>query len=320
MKNSPTHPRNAADPEHPDYVAAAVLHALARPSYPKLSWGPIRTITLAVISFGLLPILIWTKRFRQFVTVEQQQLWHLAEWLRLNSKDPNSTQLRDDADGLRVHADLRLLTFLSLAFLGIIFFTQLHVFHFHRWDALLDCTYLYPFYRVQPARYHVAPPGLAFKLFNTWTLSLSAGYVFHWLQVQLHAKAVGRFIAHFNAISSAEGLTPVQPHLPGIGLRPLWLVGAGAFALTGNLWGVPMMIAGAAQRRLVRHTSTLNRAAMAHRLRAMLLARHPNHDVPMPIYLRRICVNDRCRAPVHESAAFCPRCGSRVIPPLHRVA
>jgi hypothetical protein len=59
---------------------------------------------------------------------------------------------------------------------------------------------------------------------------------------------------------------------------------------------------------------------MAHRLRAMLLARRPAAHIPIPIYLRRLCNNERCRAPVQEAACFCPRCGSRVEPPLHRVA
>ena len=312
--------RCTGDPHSPDYVASAVLHALARPNYPKLSWGLIRTIVLGIISFGVLPILIWTKRFRQFVTVEQQQFWHLAEWLRLNSKEPAAAQLRADADGLGVQTDLRLLTALCLAFLGIIFFTQLLPFRFHRWDALLDCTYLYPFYHMRPGKYHDASSSLAFRLFNTWTLALSAAYVFHWMQVQLHAKAVGRFIGRFNTITAAEGLTRVQAQFPGAGFRPLWIVAAAVFALSGSLWGVPMMLAGAAQRRLVRHASTINRAAMAHRLRAMLLARHPNEEIAMPIYLRRLCTNDRCRAAVHESASFCPRCGSRIVPSLHRVA
>jgi hypothetical protein len=240
--------------------------------------------------------------------------------LRLNTKGPDAAQLRQQADGIRIHADLRLLSSLCLGFLAIIFVTQLHDYRHHGWDALLDCTYLYPFYQIHPANYHVVPSAMAFKLFNTWTLALSGAYVCHWLQVQLHAKAVRKFVERFNAVAAAEGLTPVATKMPGAGIRPIWLVGAAIMAGTGNLWGVPMMLAGAAQARIARFTSTANRAAMAHRLRAMLLARRPNESVPLPVYLRRLCSNEQCRAPVHESACFCPRCGSRIVPPLHRVA
>jgi hypothetical protein len=83
-------------------------------------------------------------------------------------------------------------------------------------------------------------------------------------------------------------------------------------AAMGALWGIPMMLAGAAQRRAVRRVSTRNRAALAHRLRAMMLARRSAAAaVPLPVYLRRLCPNPLCRAPMVETAAFCTRCGRR---------
>ena len=313
--------RSTDDPQGPDYVAGALLHGLARPVHEKLSWGFLQTMFLGVLSFGTLPILIWRKRFRQYITLEQQQLWHLADWLRSNSKDPQTAELLKQSEALRPNADLRLLSSLCLAFLAIIFFTQLRDYHRFLWDALLDCTYRYPMHRFHRLLlFQRVGPDVAFRLYNTWVLALSGAYVCHWLQVQLHAIDLRKFIRRFNSVAVAEGLTPMTALMPGWGLGPLWIIGAIILAVTGSMWGIPMMLAGAAQRRLVRFASTGNRAAMAHRMRAMLLARRPHLTVPMPVYLRSACENPSCRAPVQSDARFCARCGSRVVPPLHRMA
>ena len=311
--------RPANDPEGPDYLATAVLQGLARPAYERLTWGCLGTASIGILSFGLAPILVWTRRFRQYVTVEQQQLWHLAEWLRLHAKNPDAAKLRDEAETLRVHSDLRLLSSLCLGFLAIIFYTQLHDYRHFWWDAVLDCTYLYPLHHLHPWTFGRVSQALAFRLFNTWTLTLSGAYICHWLQVQQHAGALRKFVAHFNEIVKAEGLTPIDPKIPGSGIRPMWMMAAAVMASTGAVWAVPMMLAGAAHRRMIRFAGNGNRAAMAHRLRAMLMSRRPTENIPMPIYLRRLCGNERCRAPIQDSACFCPRCGSRIVPSLHRV-
>jgi hypothetical protein len=306
-----THPnlRTAEDPNGPDYLAGAVLQGLARPMNKRLSWSFFQTLIGGICTFGLLPILDWQKRFRDYVTLEQQQLWHLAEWLRLQSKDPQVVKLRQDADNAQFRPDLRLLASLSVAFVAVILFTRLQDFRHHWWPALRDVTYGY---RNRFQHWHYLDPVLAYKLFLTWTIGLSAAYAFHWLQVQLHAAAVARFIARFNKIALTEGLTPITAEMPGIGVRPVWLGGALIMLALGAIWGVPMMLAAGAQRRAVRFVSTRNRAALAHRLRAMLLARRPTANVPMPVYLRTLCPNPLCRAPLLDSAIYCPRCGSRV--------
>lgn len=321
MNTHHPHLRSANDPLGPDYQAGAVLQGLARPVHEKLSWGFIPTIVWGFLSFGLAPILVWRKRFRQYITLEQQQLWHLADWLRLHSKNPQAATLPDQTEVLRPHSDLRLLSSLCLAFLAIIFFTQLQDYHRFLWDALLDCTYFYPMHRFHRAiLFHRVGPDLAFKLYTTWVLTLSGAYICHWLEVRIHATALRQFIGRLNAILVTEGLTPIPAAMPGLGLRPIWLMGAAMFAVTGTFWGVPMMLAGAAHRRMVRYASTKNRAAMAYRLRELLVAANPDETVPMPVYLRSVCENPTCRAPVQSTARFCPRCGSRIVPPLHRLA
>src|SRR5260370_41100655 len=90
--------RSAQEPQGPDYLAGAVLQGLGRPIGEKLSWPLGRSLVLGVVSFGVLPILAWPKLLGQFIVLEQQQLWHLAEWLRLHVKHSDAIKLRDEAD------------------------------------------------------------------------------------------------------------------------------------------------------------------------------------------------------------------------------
>ena len=225
------------------------------------------------VSFGLLPIITWPSRFRAYVAYEQQQFWHLAEWLRLNSKHPDAPKLREAADDLRFRGDLQLLSNLAVGFVAIIFFTQLQ--HFFRpFAELLLCTYRFPH-----QNWRQLDSSLPGKIFTTWTIGLSVAYVLHWIQVQRYAASVRNFIEKFNAIAASEGLTPVRPQMPGVGLRPMWVAGAVVLCGLGAFWAIPMMLAGAAHQRMTRIASRVNRAAMAHRLRAMLLALYPTDEL-----------------------------------------
>src|SRR5258706_10133425 len=107
--SSPTHPLSQFHPTNlsveppppPDYLAGAVLQGLSRPIGGRLSWGVLKSLFLGAVSFGLLPILAWTPGFRAFVIAEQQQLLHLAQWVRQNSAHPLARQLESDAVELR---------------------------------------------------------------------------------------------------------------------------------------------------------------------------------------------------------------------------
>src|SRR6185437_233006 len=126
---------------------------------------------------------------------------------------------------------------LCLGFLAIIFFTQLHDYRRFWWNAVLDCTYLYPFHHLHPWTFGRVNQGLAFRLYNTWVLMLSGAYICHWLQVQYHAAALRKFVARFNEIVRVEGLKPIEAKMPGSGIRPLWMAAAAMIASTGAIWG-----------------------------------------------------------------------------------
>ena len=65
-----------------DHLAAAVLRSLGRSFRNQFSMSPGQAFWLGLISFGLWPLFRLGRQFRDYVTFERQQFWHLAEWLR----------------------------------------------------------------------------------------------------------------------------------------------------------------------------------------------------------------------------------------------
>lgn len=306
--------RSVDPPDTPDYLAGAVLQGLARPiGEPQAS--ALRSLFWGALSFGLLPLLAWPRRFSRFVKLEQQQLWHLAEWVRLHSGHPDAPRLRAQADRLANRNGLRILSLLVAGFTAFFIFSTLSP--RTNWsDAFWASTYGFQ----QSSSSHWISHLQAQGLFTVWNIGLVVAYGLHWVQLRLHAARVRRFIWRFNAIAKIEGLTPVHPSIPGLGFRPGWVVGAILLCFAGAFWAVPMMLAGAVQSQYIKESSVRDRAALAHRLRAMLLHHRPTLHVPVPVFLRRTCVLPLCRAAVPDAANFCPRCGTHLPSALHRVA
>ena len=307
-------------PPPPDYLAGAVLQGLSRPIGYRLTWGVLKSLFLGVISFGLLPILSWTRGFRAFVTAEQQQLLHLAQWVRGNSSHPLARQLESDAVELRPRVLLSWMSVLialgTAVAIGSVIVPNVR---FTPWDQLVTGTYSYGKGRL-PHHHAMALPN-SHRMFGLWVYGLGAAYLLHIIQVHLHAADVKQFVARFSEIVQAEGINRVRAAPLGTTLRPLWLAGGFALFAMGAPWGVVAMVAGAAQRRYITCTSRDTRADLAHRLRAMLLHRRPSAGgVPVPVYLRERCVEPKCRAELPRGVNYCPRCGTRQKAQVNRVA
>ncbi|HEY7117320.1 MAG TPA: hypothetical protein VH475_12075, partial [Tepidisphaeraceae bacterium] len=101
-------------PPAPDYLAGAVLQGLSRPIGQRLSWGVIRSLLVSMLSFGVVPLVYWVRAFRLYAIAEQQQLLHLAHWLRANSDHPLARRLEEDAGELRTRTWLSVLAMLAL--------------------------------------------------------------------------------------------------------------------------------------------------------------------------------------------------------------
>lgn len=287
----------------PDHLAGGLLRSLTRNFRGHYSWGVVSTFVLGVITFGFAPLLRWTQNFHKFVRLERQQLWHLSEWLRLQTGHPDAATLPEETDKIRWRAGLAVTSLAWLGALAFVFAMEL----LYRTNgsppvqSIVSWTYGYRF----------ATGKTRVDLFAVWTLCLFAAYGFHWLHVQLHAADVRRFVEKFNRVAEWEGVAPLTAPRLGVGAQPLWMIGAAGMIVAGAVWGLPLMLAGAVQRRYISRTSDRLRAEAAERVRTILLLRRPVMRVPPFARVEILCRAERCRAPIPALGNFCPRCGAR---------
>jgi hypothetical protein len=286
----------------PDHLAGGVLRSLSRNFRGHFSWGVVSTFFIALVSFGVAPLLRWTQNLNRYVRLERTQLWHLAEWLRLQTAHPDAARLPDDAEKIRWRGALAAA---SWAWLGaVVAFMVARL-----WDADVPGQALW--HSTWAAR--VAPREFDFRpdVHFAWVIGLSVAYALHWLHLQLHAGDVGRFIDKLNRVLEWEGVAPLSRPGVGIGIQPLWVLAAVGLCTAGAFWGVPLMLAGAVQRRYISRTSARVRAEAADRVRTILLLRRPVMRVPPFARPTILCRTPNCRAPIPLLANFCARCGAR---------
>jgi hypothetical protein len=299
-------------------LAGAVLQGLSRPIGGKLAWGVLKSLFWSVASFGVVPLVAWTRNFRAYAIAEQQQFLHLAQWLRNQSDHPLAKRLEEDAGELRTRAWMSWLAVLVVVVTGGLVAMYVNASRWHPVEVLLAGTFGHdthaPMYR---RAWQVARSN---EIFLTWSVGLGVAYFIHWLQVQFHAGDVKRFVARFSEIAQAEGVNRVKAESPGLGLRPLWLLAGGILFVWGAPWGIVAMLAGAAQRRYITWSSRNTRADVAHRLRAILMRHRPSSNYPLPVYLRDRCVEPKCRAEIPRGINYCPRCGTRQKAQVNRIA
>ena len=296
----------AAAPEAlvgPDHLAGGVLRSMSRSFRGNFSWGVVPTLFLSVVSFGVLPLLRWTQNLRRYVLLERQQLWHLAEWLRLQTAHPDAQTLPVEAEKIRWRSALAGTALAWVGALAFVFAAELFVRGAYPSPLRSVISWTYGI------RYEAGKTRA--DQFGIWTLCLSIAYALHWLQVQLHAGDVRRFLEKFNRVLEWEGVEPLSRPRGGIGLQPLWIIAAAGLCAVGAYWGVPLMLAGAVQRRYISRTSACVRAEAADRVRTILLLRRPVLRVPPFARATILCRTSGCRAPIPLLANFCARCGAR---------
>jgi len=115
VTNTPLNLRLIAPAHAPDSLSEGVVAALTRKVSPRLYWGPIKTALLGLISGGLLPLILLPWRFREFINAEQNQLWHFAEWLRLQYPSSESERFQEGVSKLRFRKILWVLSLLLAA-------------------------------------------------------------------------------------------------------------------------------------------------------------------------------------------------------------
>jgi hypothetical protein len=307
-------------PPGPDHLAGAVLNSMLRP-VPGPAWGALRTFVLAILTFGLLPLILWPLRLREQVVVEQQRLWHLAEWLRLRGPEDRTRVLQQLADELRFRGASWLIIAMMLIGLGLFAAPRLAP-RGSTLQTLYAQTYAYGYHHaglgaLMERTDWRAPRGTttaaARELFLVWTAALSIGYLAHWMQVRNHSQRMRRYVEQFNVLAAQEGVAPVPLPAADHGFRGRWVALAAVMVMIGAWWGVPMALAAATQRNHLRHISPPLRYGLAGSMREMLRRQRPWMTVPMPVRLGRRCPTERCTQLLPPEAQFCPRCGTRVL-------
>ncbi|MEO6434968.1 MAG: hypothetical protein ABIP55_04305, partial [Tepidisphaeraceae bacterium] len=100
-----------------DQLAASVLRSLSRSLRNQYSMNPVQAAGLALLTFGIAPLFKLVGQFSGYLSLESQQVWHAAEWLRTRGGGEEAEALADCAKKLRHEYND---TFASVAqFLGI---------------------------------------------------------------------------------------------------------------------------------------------------------------------------------------------------------
>jgi hypothetical protein len=288
----------------PDLLAGAVLNSLTRPLYYPLAWDVLPTFIAAALTGGVLPTMMIPKWLKGIIAQHQQQLWHLAEWLRLQGNDPQVVKLQNSTRQIHYNIPLALppLLFSLIALVTAIITLESNALNFNSLYALV---FTFP----------QSPEGIVF------TLSVIAGAVCNWVHLAWHQRNMNRWITDFNNIAPRIAVEPVPVPRFVVGVRPLWLLAGIALSASGAIWPIPVMLAGAAHRRYTLVASVKLRAALGQRLRTILNNRRPPLRMPRPMpTVIRACIRPSCRASLPVDAAFCPRCGTRAVSAVDVVA
>lgn len=297
--------------ERPDNLSAAVLHSLSRAIFGHLWWGPFFSFFTGAVTFGIMPLVCWPKKFGRFVVAEQQQFWHLVEWLRIRTGDEEAAKLRDSVRQTGSIPTMWIVPVAMLAVLAFVFvpfvqgggYAHGHLIVHHA-DWWMRNSFRPEILTIQ------SNPWL--HLYNIWVICLSVAYISHWLHVHQHVSDVNAFLRRLNPILQRQNLPLMGTYHVGLGLRPLWMVAGFIGLACGAWWAVPAAFAGAVHQRYCKRTSTRIRSELAIRASTLLQRQRPPIDVPMPNGFRTFCVNELCGKSLPASATFCPRCGTRL--------
>ena len=223
--------------------------------------GVIAALFLGLLSFGILPALLWPFHFAGMVQRERANFMQLTQWVQLRFGQRDSARLQNALLRIRFRPLFYLLAGVScgMLVLAFLFAVRTQAVPLTQ-ETVVRSTYWHVTVRnFAPSAYQT--------LFYAWSFYLSAAYLAHWAQVQLYARSVRRFLNEFNEIAMADALRPVYLRPLGVGLRPMWLVGAAILLTIQAPWGIAMMLAGAVQRRYTAHSGPDARAALACRLK-----------------------------------------------------
>jgi hypothetical protein len=290
------------------------------------STGAPRALFQTLISLGLLPLLIWPARWAAYLDSERADLLDLASYWRRRVEGKPAVQLDKIVRGLRRRPMLMVLPWLAVAFnafaMGSLLLQdrsprqiwELTVRHETPTEAR---TVQVPFARTTWRGEHFIETepvvlgqhewpinALEVNLHSIWIVGLFLGYLCHFYAVRSHTMTVRSLVGWTNKLGKEHGFTRIKNDVGRPALNAVWVLMAIALCCQGIWWSIPLVVAGALQKRYIEQSSPAIRIALAGQARDGLdkVQGHGDH----------FCMTEHCGARLPAAAKFCPRCGTAV--------
>jgi hypothetical protein len=278
----------------------------------------------------VLPLIQLPWKFREFINAEHNQMWHFAEWLRLQFPSPDSERFQDAVSKLRFRKSIWVMS-LVLATCAVAWAWHDLVPLARRPVVLLEPLgpvvqlpslvpvtprFLFSFTARLPAvvRQFATVPRVLIAAEGFMLLLIAAHLLSLW-QVLQHTADMRNIAGLFEKVAKKHNLEPVPPPRRQHGVDVVWFGCAVTMVVLGAWWAMPMMLAAAAQARYITGEGRRFRLALSARAYNLLAERRPVIYVPMPQALRGKCPRENCNGTVRGGETFCPVCGTRVLAP-----
>jgi hypothetical protein len=291
--------------------------------------GPIWAALQCVLTLGLLPLLLWPTRWLTFAEGERRQLLDIANGWRRHVVGRKADELDTIVFRLRPKPMLLVMCWLVVGF-NLAMFCLL-LLRAHPPGDLFDLTFghndrakvqtalrsdrnvhIEP--RLDPPYWEQVPPAMRIDMpvlrepeanfYQIWLGTLMFGFICHWYAVRSHAVAVKDLLRWTNGLAKEHSFNAIDERPTQLGLNLLWIIIAISFCANAAWWAIPMVLAGAMQRRYVGKTSPAVLTALADQA-------HIGFS-QVKFESTRRCAAARCGAKVPGQAKFCPRCGAAV--------
>lgn len=284
-------PPPAAQP--PTELTRGLLNALDRPPLDSITPSTAGTLVGGLLTAGIYPAIALPRKWQKAVRLNQNVLWHLAEWTTVNVGVDEGRWLHRQFSG-RLPILLASLAWLS----GVLALAAMAV-------GVLSGFELLSFWRVDPVT------TLGDPIYTSFLAGLLGSYFLTWLSVNTHLRGMHRARGAFERMTSQLAPTPgLAAARWQLGIRPVSTLLGLVLMLAGFAWALPMLIAATAQRRtLLIHSRRIN-SRLAHRLRELMERRRPVVALPPVVDRVGLCRNAVCDQVLPPDALYCARCGT----------